>query len=141
MAYRVSGEPPQGARTASSRKRGDRTLTRNAVIASVALGALALGSAGALVLGPSRDAGSLPNYVASHKALKLAWVDVKREADDAPTTKFAANVSTRPSAGNAPVKTARLDAGTGVKSETTAEPKRERVPLPHARPKQLAALV
>src|SRR6476659_10436269 len=82
MAYRVSSDTAQkSALLAASgvRKRRDRTqdraLARNVTIASVALGCVCFVAAGVALFGRARDVGSLPNYVASHKALKVAWVD------------------------------------------------------------------
>jgi len=75
MAYRVTSDAANGSRT-GARRRGDGALSRNATIAGVTLTSLTLIAAGAALLGRNHDAGSVPNYVLSHSALKLALVDV-----------------------------------------------------------------
>src|SRR6476646_2115655 len=99
MAYRVSSDfahksalsVASGAQAHSDRAQ-ERTLACNVTIASVALGCVCVVAAGVALFGRARDVGSLPNYVASHKALKVAWVDPPpvRDADVAELPQSAA---------------------------------------------------
>jgi len=121
MAYRVTSDAANGSRI-GARRRGDGALTRNATIAGVTLASLSLLAAGAALFGHDRDVGSVPRYVASHSALKLALVDA------AP-----------PPSAPAPVKiAARIEPGADAPQDDAAPVERLRnsdiVPLPQARP-------
>ena len=91
MAYRVTTEPANRARMSVSRRNADTTLTRNVTIASAALGCVCLAAAGVAVVGRDHSAGSLPNYIASHKALKIAWAEPEQQAQFERNPMLAAN--------------------------------------------------
>src|SRR5690348_4733081 len=122
MAYRVTSDAAIG-KAGLSRTRCDRVLSRNVTIATVALGCVCLVGAGVALFGRAREVGSLPNYVASHKALKVAWVDPApvRDADVAAVAK------------SAPTKMARVEAA------DPKVPKAEVIPLPPKRPRHMVA--
>jgi hypothetical protein len=135
MAYRVTSDaaengrlrPRSPAQRSSRAPRGDRTLSRNAAIAGVTLSCICLVSAGVALTGRDHSIGSVPNYVASHKAFKTALVEAADQAQIERPTRFAA----RP-APDTRVKMASI------------EPAREplaHVPLPHARPKERLARI
>jgi hypothetical protein len=95
-------------------------------IATVALGCVCLVAAGIALFGRTHDVGSLPNYVASHKALKVAWVDPApvRDADVAEVPVSAVS------------KVARVEAAPEPEA-----PKSEIIPLPPKRPRHMIAAV
>ena len=133
MAYRVTKEPANRAPAAVSR--GDRTLSRNVTIASAALGCICIAAAGAALLGRDHDAGSLPSYVASHKALKIAWVEPEQQAQFERDPHIATNSAPKPDAKTA----SRFDDTFGQLAVNAPAIAPAQVPLPHARPRKLMA--
>lgn len=130
MAYRVTTEPVNRASPAVSQRRRDHSFNRNVTIASAALGCVCLAAAGVAVLGRDHSPGSLPNYVASHKALKIAWVEPEQQAQFERNPNIAAN----PKA-DLPIQTAsRFDAAFGALGDNAPAIAPSHVPLPHARP-------
>jgi hypothetical protein len=126
MAYRVSSDTAhQSALSAASgaRRRRDHSLNCNVTIAGVALGCACLAAVGVALFGRAHDVGSLPNYVASHKALKVAWVD--------PVPVRDADVAEAP----ATTKVARAE------TVEPPPPKAEIVPLPPKRPRHTIAAI
>jgi hypothetical protein len=144
MAYSVSGDSPHRARAAVSlrqarsrapaRVAGDRVLTRNALITGAALGCLCFVAAGVALTGRDHRIGSLPGYVASHKAFKAALVEVAQQAQIERPTRFAAQP-----APDARMKTARAEIGAELQASSVG--KIAHVPLPHARPKQMVVRI
>lgn len=137
MAYRVTTEPVNRARPAIAHAHGsrapDRTLTRNVTIASAALASVCLIAAGVAVLGRDHSAGSLPSYIASHKALKIAWVEPEQQAQFERNPKLAAD----PKA-DLPIQTAsRFDAAFDALGANAPAIAPAQVPLPHAKPRKL----
>jgi hypothetical protein len=107
---------------------GDRVLTRNALITGAALGSICLVAAGVALTGRDHRVGSLPGYVASHKAFKAALVEVADQAQIERPTRFAA----QPAAPDVRMKTASVE---------PARTPLAHLPLPHARPKQMVARI
>jgi hypothetical protein len=143
MAYRVTTEPANRAVSGVSRRHNSSARTRsadhfnrNVTIAGAALGCVCLAAAGVAVLGRVHDAGSLPNYVASHKALKIAWVEPEQQAQFERNPNIAANIMA-----DAPVKVAsRFDAAfgaLGALGDNAPAISPSQVPLPHARPRRV----
>jgi hypothetical protein len=128
MAYRVSKEPVNRAGFAVPHRPSDHTLTRNAAIAGATLTGLGLIAASVALLGQAHTVGSLPGYVASHKALTIAWVEPAQQAQMEVPAALAANT---PAPAAAPESKAQpqVAALTGP------------IPLPHARPKQMLAAI
>jgi hypothetical protein len=133
MAYRVTTEPANRARSAVVQRRPDR-FSRNVTIASVTLGCVCLAAAGIAVLGRDHSLGSLPNYVASHKSLKIAWVEPEQQAQ----FERNPNIASAPAA-KATKTASRFDAA--FDQLTTPAPTVTAwigpVPLPHARPRKI----
>jgi hypothetical protein len=136
MAYRVTTEPANRAHSGVSPRRQNRapdnTLSRNVTIAGAALTCLCLAAAGVAVLGRDHTIGSLPNYVASHKALKIAWAEPEQQAQ------FERNpmVAAVPATPDAPETASRFDAAfdqLAVVAPAWTGP----IPLPQARPRQI----
>ena len=137
MAYRVTTEPVNRARPTVSRQRPRSTLSRNVTIASVTLGCLCLTAVAVAVLGRDRDAGSLPNYVASHKALKIAWAEPEQQAqfERNPMLAAAPKSETKTSV---QIKTAsRFDDTFDQLAVNAPAIPPGQVPLPHANPHRL----
>jgi hypothetical protein len=132
MAYRVTTEPVNRAGPAVSR-RPDRTLTRNVTITSVTLGCLCLTAAGVVLLGRDRDVGSLPSYVASRKALKIAWVEPEQQAQ----FERNPNIAAAPKAETGTRIASRFDDTFGQLALNAPAIPPGQVPLPHARPRKL----
>jgi hypothetical protein len=149
MAYRVTTEPANRAQPATARKNGDRALSRNVAIATVTLGCVCLAAAGVAVLGRNHEAGSLPNYVASHKALKIAWVEPEQQAQFERNPNIAANSpgpkdqstqsTARPGAEPDARAASRFDAAVGQLAANAPAIPPSQVPLPHARPRRAVA--
>jgi hypothetical protein len=147
MAYRVTTEPVNRARPAVAAARRhtdhslDRSLVRNVTIASVALGCVCLAAAGVAVLGRDHDAGSLPNYVNSRKALKIAWAEPEQQAQFERNPMLAASQPKADSSGpkaDTPIKTAsRFDEAFGSLADNAPAIPPSKVPLPHANPQKL----
>jgi hypothetical protein len=136
MAYRVTTEPVNRAVPAVSQRRPDNTFNRNVSIAGAALGCICLAAAGVAVLGQDHSAGSLPNYVFSHKAFKIAWVEPEQQAQFERNPNIATDTKAE-----LPVKVAsRFDAAFGalgaLGDNAPAIPPSQ-VPLPHAKPRKL----
>jgi hypothetical protein len=125
MAYRVTTAPAKRARSAVP-NRGDRSLSRNAIIAGAALTCICLTGAGVALIGRDHTVGSLPNYVASHKALKIAWVEPEQQAQFERNPNIAAAADIRP-------KTVAVEAPPHLARVARAE----WIPLPHARPRKM----
>jgi hypothetical protein len=131
-----------------SRRNADTTLTRNVTIASAALGCVCLAAAGVAVVGRDHSAGSLPNYIASHKALKIAWAEPEQQAqfernpmlgansplsDPRPLADAARSIAR--SGADTPIQTAsRFDAVFGSLADNAPAIAPAQVPMPHARP-------
>jgi hypothetical protein len=158
MAYRVTTEPVNRAVSGVSRRRPHNTFNRNVAIAGVTLGCLCFGGAAVAVLGRAHETGSLPNYVASHKALKIAWAEPEQQAQfernpmlatNSPSLKSQSKTQpvadlAGPAAGpqaDAPVKMAsRFDAAFGALGDNAPAISPSQVPLPHARPRRAVAV-
>lgn len=162
MAYRVTTEPVNRARPAIVRghsssalssstfgSRAPEPFSRNVAIASATLGCVCLIAAGVAVLGRDHSAGSLPDYVFSHKALKIAWAEPEQQAQFERNPMLAAN---SPGAGSkadsaahdagpmadASLRTAsRFDATFGLLADNAPAIPPGKVPLPHASPHRL----
>jgi hypothetical protein len=141
MAYRVTTEPANRAVTGVSRRHSssaltraaDHTLSRNVAIAGVTLGCVCLVAAGVAVLGRAHTAGSLPNYVMSHKALKIAWVEPAQQAQFERNPNIAADTKAE-----TPVKVAsRFDAAFGALGDNAPAIPPAQAPVPHPRPRKL----
>jgi hypothetical protein len=162
MAYRVTTEPVNRARPAIVRAHSSRaprapdTFSRNVTIATAALGCVCLIAAGVAVLGRDHSAGSLPDYVASHKALKIAWAEPEQQAQFERNPMLAAtapSAATRPVAeaagsltgpkADTPIQTAsRFDAAFGSLGDNAPAITPSQVPIPHARPhKRIVAAI
>jgi hypothetical protein len=141
MAYRVSDAAIGRAdlsRHHSSRAHarvGDRALTRTAILSGVALSCLALAAAGVLMLGREHDAGSIRNYTASNKSLKIALVEPAAQAQMEPVTAIAAAT---PSGPDVRVKTAAVHENVRVPAQQIGASK---VPLPRVKPRAMLAAV
>jgi hypothetical protein len=132
--------------------RAPETFSRNVTIASAALGCVCLIAAGVAVLGRDHSTGSLPDYVFSHKALKIAWAEPEQQAQFERNPMLAANSSApaiqpmadaaRSIAGpvaDVPVQTAsRFDAAFGLLADNAPAIPPSQVPMPHARPHRVA---
>jgi hypothetical protein len=135
MAYRVTSDAATGSRT-GARRCGDGALSRNATIVGVTLASLTLIAAGAALLGRDRDVGSIPNYVSSHSALKVALVEPAAQAQMDQVAGLAANAV----ASDVRVKSAAA-ASLPPPPAAPQIASAERIPLPAARPRQADAPV
>jgi hypothetical protein len=143
MSYCVAYETAAGARTgrlrahrhrAQSRALArDSTLTRNALIAGSALATACLIAATGAMLGRDRSFGSLPDYVPSHQAMTIAWVDpehqAQMESDPSLASTAPAGLTAKPSA-----QVAALEPTPQISAPATAPVRPVHIPLPHARP-------
>ena len=75
MAYRVVSESAQRRRTRSPRRHGDRTLTRNAAIATASLLSISFVAAATAIFGNSRGFEAPARQTASHRSFQIALVD------------------------------------------------------------------
>jgi hypothetical protein len=100
-----------------------------------------LAAAGVAVLGRDHDAGSLPNYVNSRKALKIAWAEPEQQAQFERNPMLAASQPKADSTGSQAETNinvaSRFDAAFGSLADNAPAIPPSKVPLPHANPQRL----